>query len=375
MRFHPLRRALCLSALLLASAATAQSGTRSVEPIPRILQDRLGVTGGTIQRMALPQSGWEPFQLRMEFKGVKRLVELEPHDLRGAGYRIVRYTDQGVVEEAAPTPTTYRGTVLGVPDSIVAVNLFRGQLSGVILLPGEVWGVQPANEGFAWLPRDAHVLYRQDQLATLENVCGLDDSARHEHDLGAVAPQQRAPQVVEIAAELEPRFLNLWGGPAGAINQATTIINGVDAIYARDVDLTYVITRLVLREGGYSTNSTAVLNQMTQLWNARGGEITRDVAQLFMGRPSGGALGIAFLGTVCTAAHYSVVWHTGALVARVAVSAHELGHSFAAPHCDGINPCWIMCSFIGGCNGNITTFAPFTINTIQSFAATRNCLN
>ena len=133
--------------------------------------------------------------------------------------------------------------------------------------------------------------------------------------------------------------------------------------------------RLLIRDAGYSSNSTAVLGQFRNTWNASFGDIRRDLGHLFMGSSSSGIIGVASVATVCGPSAYSVSWHTSSLTTRTAVTAHELGHSFSALHCNGANPCRIMCSAIGGCSGNITSFGPVSINAITNFASTRNCLN
>ncbi len=369
-------------ALALATNGVAQS-MRQVERIPRILAEPLQLTGGTLQRLVLPYRADGSFEFQVELGGERRTAVVEPHSLRADGFRIVELRRDGTeVELPLPAPTTFRGVVLGDPNAVVAVNLFEGQLTGVILTGSETWGIQPATEGIAWLPRNAHAVYRQDEIESRSIGCPTVAIEPHEHGadagrLGSLgsASARNAPEVAQIAAELEPRFRNLWGGIPGAVNQASAILNAVDAIYARDVNVTFQVTALITREAGYSTNSSAVLGNMRSIWNARALDIVRDVAHLFMGSTGSNTIGIAYTGSLCTNSHYSVSWHTGSLTSRTAVTAHELGHSFSALHCDNSAQCFIMCSFIGGCSGNITAFAPVSQNVISNYAASRVCLN
>ena len=90
--------------------------------------------------------------------------------------------------------------------------------------------------------------------------------------------------------------------------------------------------------------------------------------------PAEVSIGVAYLSSVCTSNQYSISWHTNSLITRTAVTAHELGHSFSAGHCNGTT-CFIMCASIGGCNGVLTAFAPISINAINNHAASRSCLN
>lgn len=59
---------------------------------------------------------------------------------------------------------------------------------------------------------------------------------------------------------------------------------------------------------------------------------------------------------------------------RVALVAHELGHSWSAWHCNRdagcrgpSDDCRIMCSTLGGCSGNITSFSPESGACISSY--------
>src|SRR5690606_25568559 len=55
--------------------------------------------------------------------------------------------------------------------------------------------------------------------------------------------------------------------------------------------------------------------------------------------------------------------------------AHEIGHNWNAGHCNSSSPCNIMCSGLGGCSRNVTSFAPVSINAILAFKNSRSCLH
>jgi len=76
--------------------------------------------------------------------------------------------------------------------------------------------------------------------------------------------------------------------------------------------------------------------------------------------------------------HYSLVrsrWQTD-LGKRIALSAHEIGHTFDAAHCDyDSDPrCRIMCSGLGGCSVGYHSFEDSNIARIRSTAANARCL-
>jgi hypothetical protein len=134
----------------------------------------------------------------------------------------------------------------------------------------------------------------------------------------------------------------------------------------------------VTTTGVYTSNSAGtLLNQFAARWNSVHAGIPRDTAHLFTGRSiNGGTIGIAALATICvTSSSYGLSQsrYTGNFNLRVSLTSHELGHSWAAGHCNSSSPCYIMCSSNGGCNG-VTLFSPVAIGQITSFAATRTCL-
>jgi len=102
------------------------------------------------------------------------------------------------------------------------------------------------------------------------------------------------------------------------------------------------------------------------------------VAHMMTGRElDGTTIGIAFLGSVCNRSRaygLSQSHFTTNMGYRITLTAHELGHSWNANHCDAAIPCYIMCSNVGSCDGaGLPGFEPMAIDAITSFAASRSC--
>jgi len=163
------------------------------------------------------------------------------------------------------------------------------------------------------------------------------------------------------------------------------VMAGISTIYERDVLLTYELTQVIIRttlaSNPYTTSDpSALLGQVQAEWNTNQQGVQRDVAHLWTGRNMfGSTIGIAFLGTICTGSAYGAdqIRFTSNFNSRVGLFAHELGHNWNAPHCNGLGECRIMCSGLGGCNGlgNPVRFAPVTIDTINSFITGRDCID
>jgi hypothetical protein len=101
------------------------------------------------------------------------------------------------------------------------------------------------------------------------------------------------------------------------------------------------------------------------------------MAHIFTGKGSfSGVIGCAYLSVVCTSSGYgsSKAYHSS-LTTNVGLVAHECGHNWGAGHCNSSPPCYIMCSGLGGCQGNLTLFGPTSISSIIAHKNTRNCLD
>ena len=153
----------------------------------------------------------------------------------------------------------------------------------------------------------------------------------------------------------------------------TNTVNDVELIwllsenvYERDVAIMFELSTIVVRATSNdpwsdSTDSGTILTSFRNRWNSSANDeyrIKRDVAHIFTGKNvAGSVLGLAYVGVVCNQQNaYAMVesrW-TSNLTFRTAVSAHELGHNFNAPHCDQDSSCSgscrIMCSGVGSCN-------------------------
>jgi hypothetical protein len=133
-----------------------------------------------------------------------------------------------------------------------------------------------------------------------------------------------------------------------------------------------LIEKLVMTSG-------TLLGQFASRWNTVNAGIPRDVAHLFTGRNlTGSTIGIAQLASICNigqAYGLSQSRFSNNFNSRVGLTCHEIGHGWAAQHCDGQGACYIMCSGLGGCNNSVSLFGSFAIGQITAFAATRTCLN
>ena len=355
-------------------------------------RDLSRIAAFTIQDFALPPMAGEPIAFEIEFDGVAHRVEAVPSSVRADRFKVVSIGADGVEHPIiAPPPNTYRGLIADVADSGVGVSLTDGQIQGIVMMPSGdpeggriMWAIDPLSLYDAKAPRTAHVVYKSSDLPAIPGFCGVittpAPAPRHDPNGGGGTDNLR---VCELAVDSDVQFYQLRGSnQATAIADMEQVLNSNNVIYERDVDVTFEVVHMIVRtaQGPYTTttNANTILEQFRNHWISAQGSIQRDLAHMFSGKDfSGSTIGIAYLSGVCSTNNgYGVVQAPGlGFSVRVAVTAHEIGHNFSAPHCDGDPTCRIMCSGLGGCTGNITSFGATEISQISAYAATRNCLS
>lgn len=376
-------RFLPLLAATLVGVVSAQSAP-TIFPAPPEVLTAFQLRDGAVQNLSLPMTTGAPFDVRVVIAGVVRTLTLAPHDVRAPGFQLL--VDDGIRLRQVPTPAsiTYRGQVVGLPDSQVAASLVDGQLAATIHLEGStlgqstLWAVQPLSTFNAALPRESHVVYRGSDVIQPRSLCGVTAQGRDiDHGHGGVAPA--AVKICEIALDVDLAYFNRYGSNLTQVqNQVTSVMNAVGVIYLRDVEIDYMVTAMIVRTTNIYTwtDINALLTDFRNHWNANHGGIVRDVAHLFTGEGTfSGTIGLAFVGAICETFGYGVsLAYSPTLATNTGLVAHEIGHNWNAGHCNAAPPCNIMCSSIGGC-GPITSFAAGEIATIVAFKNTRTCLS
>ncbi|MEC7584853.1 MAG: M12 family metallo-peptidase [Planctomycetota bacterium] len=355
---------------------------RAAEPE---LLNGFDVAAGTVQDLTIAPNATGDYAITVTLADATVTMALHEHDLRAPGFALLVRDATGLQQVPTPACVTFRGALIEHPESKVVASIIDGQLTAQIHrpatlqgLPGETWVVQPVqivepNAG----PR-LHLVYRASDNTPLPYHCANTGStpAPPMPPTGVDATVQ-----CEIALEGDVQFYNQNNSSVtNAQNDITSVMNQVDFIFDRDCDVQYIITQIIITTTGvYSTNDPGgLLSEFGSEWNTTHASVPRDVAHLFTGRNlSGSVIGVAYLGSICNiggAYGLSQSRFSSNFNRRVGLTAHELGHSFSAPHCNSQNPCFIMCSGLGGCSNSVTQFGPSAAGQISSFAQSRSCL-
>lgn len=125
-------------------------------------------------------------------------------------------------------------------------------------------------------------MYRSADSNRQGTSCGTDTS--HWHPIGGPGTDIRKEAEIAIDADLE--FYQRNGSNSTTTNTITTVVNGIDTIYRRDIDLQYMIRTIIIRTTGVYVNSDMgnLLGEFASRWSANHGGVQRDLAHLFTGK-------------------------------------------------------------------------------------------
>ena len=368
---------------ILATVATtailsAQGANTAPRPAPQWALSLFDVTTATVQDLHMPQAR-ETFRFQVNLGGSVETIEIEPNDVRAPNFQLLVDDGTTITQAPTPAPITWRGTVLGKPTAVVAASIVDRRLEAVISLASDQphWGIQSLNAVDANSRVAEHIVYSVADSITRNTTCGVGNELPVAGGQGGGIDML---EVAEIALDCDLEYYQRNGSNVNNVqNTATTLINACDVIYRRDVDITYTITTILVRTSRTynNTDMRQLLPEFRSRWNAQHRNIQRDVATLLTGKGSfSGIVGIAYLGVICDLNNaYNVNKAFSSLGTNTGLVCHELGHNWNAPHCDGANPCNIMCAGLGGCNRNLSSFGNSSIGVITSFKNSRGCLD
>ncbi|MBM3973031.1 MAG: hypothetical protein FJ301_02895 [Planctomycetes bacterium] len=366
---------------LVAVAARAQGYPTHLPPA---WAQAFAVQSGTLQSLALPATPVGNVAVPVVMGGVPILIELAPFDVRSPGFQLwTRHGDQLTEVVPSPAAATWRGAIAGEVGSAVAATIVAGGLKAYVRRGnGEVWVVQPLRDVMPAAAATTHAVFRGADTLPQPGHCGVTQAPVA---VPAGGGSGDIVYVCDLALEADyPLYQANGSSLTNTQNDVLGVINAVDLIYRNDVQIDFAVTQLVVNSAPdpYTTSvANTLLTQFQQRWTTTYAAVPRDIAHLMTGRnvgqASGGTIGLAYVGSVCSFTYgYGLSqtrWTTN-FALRVAVTAHEIGHNFNAAHCDGQTGCAIMCSSAGGCTGVVNTFSAYERAQIVAFRATAPCL-
>ncbi len=163
-----------------------------------------------------------------------------------------------------------------------------------------------------------------------------------------------------------------------------TITNSADLLFQETLGITHAITEIIVRTAEPDPydlfDPGELLEQFKDHWNANRADVVRDTAHLMTGRNlTGTIIGAAYVGVICLEPDFaygiSQSRFTSFYINRVKLTTHELGHNWAATHCDADPDCSVMCSQIGDCSDLPSQFGTSATIQMNDHRAAVTCLD
>ncbi|XP_053496653.1 disintegrin and metalloproteinase domain-containing protein 9 [Ictalurus furcatus] len=256
-----------------------------------------------------------------------------------------------------PVLCHYYGRVSGYEESLVALSTCNG-LRGVIFIGNKSYALEPALHA----ANNEHILFPLENSRSDPFVCGVDserdcgEDGSCDHTLSMetfLRKKRNLPQTryVELALVVDNlRFVFMKSNRTAVRDEMVQISNLLDTYY-RQLNIRIVLVGLEIFEtsnpfdvGG---DPRVVLGQFVK-WRKANLTSRSDMGQLVVGQKgayTGGILGMAYVGTVCSASSGGgiSVYGDNGFQYYSTVLAHEMGHNLGMTHddtrcqCDGRN--------------------------------------
>jgi hypothetical protein len=323
---------------------------------------------------------------------------LTPNDLRSKNYRAVETAADGDREMKRGEVTTYKGNLSDDYASEVRFTVSQGNIEGLIYTSdNKKFFVTKAAKFSRYAAKSAAVVYGENDL--IKTVDLSDDVKLLPEDIegkvnfgfdflksdafgAANEPEMSAAlaglKEVEVATEADYQWVMQSGNGTAANNEILNILNLVDGIYERDLNLTIKVNfqHVWTTTDPYPMSSSVdLLNSFLAYWNANYSvsQQPRDVAHLFTGKFTN--QGIAYSGVICTSPSYAygLTGRSGSV--NHLITAHEIGHNLNGDHVENSGSCAssIMNPVI---SFNATAFCEASKTQIGTFTTTRGaCLS
>lgn len=351
---------------------------------------RLGLNSGQLVQLDVDTTPGRDLEIRLPILGDVATMKLVPHSVRGENFKLLEARGGNVLVEVDPGPVnTLRGALDKLGGSIVAGGVMPDGLHLLIsLADGSQYWLEPVGGRLDGLPKGAHVLYTPDQVVKHEHLlCGTVE-AQHRHGPrheGGYTSRGTTLYTAQVAVEVDFEYFGLYGSTALVNGRVNLIYNVINVQYERDVNILHTIATIIVNTTAadpYNTNTTGgMLDEMRVFWNANRSGIARDVAHLFTGKPTGGVIGTAYLGVICSSLTAGFGYGVSQtefsnfnLAAAADLVAHETGHNWNSCHCtcSAYPNAFTMNPFITGINRFGGIADECSTNSIAAIVAHRN---
>ncbi|QDP86030.1 T9SS type A sorting domain-containing protein [Chryseobacterium sp. SNU WT5] len=327
-----------------------------------------GASGTTIINFALG----EAYQWKMNIEHV------DLYSPNAKGYEL---TENGQKEVALPRNILFKGTVNGNKADEARLTIADNTIAGMLMIGDEKYYIESLKNIEKSGDVENYVIYKASDVVERPDLfCQATKDTRGAADVNNDLETGKAGScngqwVNKIATYATYKRFNSAGGTTQVNTEILTILNNVQAFY-NEYNLKLVVTEQKVATcstcnpwGDRDNNINSLLDGFTS-WGPTGFTSTHDQGICFFDGSGSGAVGLAWVGTICTNNRYNVCDKLGSSSQNRVLVAHEMGHNFGANH-DAAGSNYIMAPSVSAA----TTWSSSSKNAISGHIASRSCLS
>lgn len=302
----------------------------------------------------LPSDVSKPFSISLPLDDEVHTIRLHKRSVRARGFEL--FTSDSPTDLrplASPPVRTVRGDLETAKGSEVAGALLETGLHLYVALPdGREFWIEPTPGS------NTHRVTPHESLQDLGFACRIH-TAGQSHGAAPFGPPFEAACggdfcVAQLACDADFEFYESAGNSvASSASRIEMVVNVVNLIYERDVNISHVISAIVVRTAPVYPQFGCfnLVDEVLMQWLTHHGTIDRDLVHMFSGKENCLGEGSAYSGfnpgepVVCDENfHYGVSGQdtTTSIAQAALLAAHEVGHNWGARHCACLDPPFIM---------------------------------
>jgi hypothetical protein len=245
---------LVLSAIAAMAAVSVDGNLPATSPDgPALdrLRESTGIRQFTVQSLQ-PAGDDDTLTIPLQIDGLSCTAVLYPHSVRSPSFGVRVMDRAGVVQDIPGPPiTSFRGRLEGDREGRVIASVRDGQINATILTsdtPDGQWVIRPITGVAGFSPAD-HLVYRSIDAPSEPSSCAVHTTPRPADEIPPPpATEPLDVLVCELACDADVEYYTLNGSSIDAtVADIESVINGVSAIYERDIKVTFQITGIIVR--------------------------------------------------------------------------------------------------------------------------------